>query len=70
MIAAKKIVPTAVARNFARRIIRESFRLSQTQLAASDYVVRVARIILPQQAVLVREELARLLERAGQCREY
>jgi ribonuclease P protein component len=41
MIVPKKILPTAVARNRVKRLIREVFRLNQSELAGLDVVARI-----------------------------
>ncbi|MFA5081454.1 MAG: ribonuclease P protein component [Hydrogenophilaceae bacterium] len=41
LVVPKKILPRAVDRNRARRILREVFRLSQPRLASLDVIVRV-----------------------------
>jgi ribonuclease P protein component len=41
MIVPKKILATAVARNRVKRLIREAFRLNQSELAGLDVVARV-----------------------------
>lgn len=43
LIVAKKIVRRAVDRNYARRVIREWFRLNLHQMPCVDMVVRVQR---------------------------
>ena len=41
MIVPKKILPTAVARNRAKRLLREGFRLDQAEIAGLDVIARV-----------------------------
>ena len=41
MIVPKKILATAVARNRVKRLIREAFRLNQSELAGLDVVARI-----------------------------
>ncbi len=41
MIVPKKIIATATARNRIKRLIRESFRLNQSELTGLDVVARV-----------------------------
>lgn len=43
MTVSKKAVPKAVARNHLRRLIRESFRLHQHDLAGFNLVVQIHR---------------------------
>ena len=47
VIASKRIMPTAIARNFAKRMIREGFRCSVNVDYAVDVVVRAKREIKP-----------------------
>ncbi len=69
LVVAKRDVARSVDRNYARRIIRESFRLQMAVLPPLDYVVRVLRVIRPPEAVLMRAELARFLARPKSCPE-
>jgi ribonuclease P protein component len=45
LIVPKKFVPSAVQRNRIRRLVRETFRLHQAQLAGLDCVVRLTKPI-------------------------
>ena len=63
VVVGKKQLATAVARNFAKRIIRETFRLQRLNLSALDYVVRVNKPINPSDALFVRLELINLFHK-------
>ena len=69
VVAGKKQLRTAVTRNFAKRQIREFFRLNQHLVPVMDYVVRINRVILPADVVPLRGELLHLFKRAGRCRD-
>lgn len=43
MVVSKKIVAKSVARNFAKRLIREVFRLNTATLPALNFVIRLRR---------------------------
>lgn len=43
MIASKRIIPKAVNRNLAKRLIREVFRLACSNLPNLDFIVRIRR---------------------------
>ncbi len=70
IVVPKRHVSTAVGRNFAKRLLRESFRLNHPQLPIKDYVVRVQRAITASDAKQVREELLALFHRAKRCRDF
>lgn len=53
----RRVSRLAVARNYMRRVVRETFRLHQHQTAALDIVVRVTRQFDREQFAAVREEL-------------
>jgi ribonuclease P protein component len=43
MVVSKRTMPKAVARNFAKRLIRECFRQNLSELPSHDFVVRIRR---------------------------
>lgn len=43
MVVSKRIMPKSVTRNFAKRLIRELFRLHSAELPVKDFVVKVRR---------------------------
>ncbi len=45
MIVPKKVIATAVARNRVKRLIREGFRLNQSELAGLDVIARIKSIV-------------------------
>lgn len=45
MVVSKRIMPKSVARNFAKRLIREFFRLNTADIPDKDFVVKVRRNI-------------------------
>lgn len=68
MAVAKKTLRRAVDRNRVKRLIRESFRFRQQELAGLDLVVMCARgidLANPQQ---LRESLSRHWTKAAQAR--
>jgi ribonuclease P protein component len=56
----------AVARNRIRRLIRESFRLHQHQLAALDLIVSARPRVRTAEAAELRASLAALWRKAGE----
>jgi ribonuclease P protein component len=64
IIVGKRTVQHAVARNFLKRLIRETFRRQQDRLAGYDVLVRARRRIEPADAILARAELSDLLDAA------
>ena len=64
IIAGKRTVQDAVARNFLKRLIRETFRHQQYRLAGYDVLVRARRPIVRADAILARAELSDLLTAA------
>lgn len=43
MIVSKRIMPKAISRNYAKRLIREIFRTNIPDLPALDYVIKIRR---------------------------
>lgn len=62
IIAAKRIAPHAVTRNYLKRLIRESFRLRQDGLGGYDVLVRVRRPVSRTEAGAARMDLSNLLQ--------
>jgi ribonuclease P protein component len=62
VVASKKTMPTAVARNFAKRLIRETFRCNFLVGNALDVVVRARRQINPENSIEGRQALVQLLQ--------
>ena len=70
IVTGKKQLRTAVARNFAKRLIREEFRLYRARLPAIDFVVRVTRPVNKSDAAIVRRELIYLFQKTGKCLDF
>jgi ribonuclease P protein component len=69
IVAGRKAAGIAARRNFARRLVRETFRLARAGLPDADFVVRVTRPLVRGDAATAREELNELLlEASRQCR--
>lgn len=64
IIAAKRVMPTAVARNRAKRLVRETFRRVFPQNLAFDLVVLVRRPVTPETMAECRLALEKLLQQA------
>ena len=60
IVAAKRVAPRAVDRNFAKRVVRERFRRNQGHLAGLDVLVRVRRRVLKEQGRVAGDELTNL----------
>lgn len=61
VIASKRYLPTAVARNFAKRLMREVFRRNFPAASALDVVIKTRRHFQPAMAVEGRTALVQLL---------
>ena len=62
IIVDKRTVQHAVARNFLKRLIRETFRAQQHRLVGYDALVRVRRPVVRGDAGIAQAELADLLD--------
>lgn len=62
VIASKRIMPKAVSRNFAKRLIRDIFRRSLSSDHALDVVVRAKRLLDPKTSKEGRLALVQLLQ--------
>jgi ribonuclease P protein component len=60
----KKFVPQATARNFCRRLARETFRLNRVLLSGVDMVVRARSVVLSASSAQARAEILDLMQRA------
>ena len=64
MVASKRIMPKAVSRNFAKRLIRDIFRCCFSAEYALDVVVRAKRQLRPETSIEGRLALVQLLQAA------
>lgn len=62
IVVSKKTMPKAVARNFAKRLVREMFRRDFPAKSALDVVVRARRQINSENSEEGRQALAHLLQ--------
>ena len=64
----KRFVPQATARNFCKRLARETFRVHRTVLSGVDLVVRARSVVLSASSAQARAEILDLMQRAQrQC---
>lgn len=62
MIVSKRIMPKAVSRNFAKRLIREVFRQNSNNLPVRDYFVKIRRNLTMSTANEARTALLQLMQ--------
>jgi len=67
IVVGKKQLRTAVARNLAKRIVRDVFRMQRMNLPALDYIVRITKPFNRNESLLVRSELILLLQKTKRC---
>jgi ribonuclease P protein component len=64
----KRYVPRAVARNFCKRLARETFRVNRAALGGVDLVVRARAVVLVASSAQARTEILELMQRVTrQC---
>lgn len=64
MVVSKRTMPKSVSRNYAKRLIREIFRLNSSNLPAQDFIVRIRRSLSKETSFEAREALINLMQRA------
>ncbi len=62
MVVSKRIMPKSVTRNFAKRLIRELFRLHSAELPVKDFVVKVRRHLNSQSSEEAKLALLHLMQ--------
>jgi ribonuclease P protein component len=60
----KRFVPHATARNYCKRLARETFRGHRDTLSGVDLVVRARAVVLRSASDQAREEILDLMQRA------
>ena len=61
MVVSKRTIPKSVARNFAKRMIREVFRHNSSKLPALDFVIRIRRQVSNSSSDEARTALLELM---------
>lgn len=61
MVVSKRTMAKSVSRNFAKRLIREMFRLHWSNLPALDFVVRLRRNLSKETSAEARSALQQLM---------
>lgn len=61
MVVSKRTIPKSVSRNFAKRLIRELFRLNSSKLPAFDFIVRIRRNMTEDSVTEAKEALLQLM---------
>jgi ribonuclease P protein component len=61
MVVSKRTMTKSVHRNYAKRLIREVFRINSTQLPALDFVVRLRRKLTQDNSADARLALIELM---------
>ena len=61
MVISKRTIPKSISRNFAKRLIRELFRLNSSKLPALDFIVRIRRNLTKDSATEAKDALLQLM---------
>ena len=61
MVVSKRIMAKSVSRNYAKRLIRETFRINFVNLPALDFVVRLRRNLTKDSSTEARLALLQLM---------
>ena len=61
MVVSKRVMPKAISRNYAKRLIRECFRQYSTIIPALDFVIKIRRNLTHQTSTEARSALIALL---------
>jgi ribonuclease P protein component len=61
MVVSKRTIPKSVNRNFAKRLIRDSFRHNSSKLPALDFIVRIRRKLTDETVLEAKEALLQLM---------
>lgn len=61
MVVSKRTMAKSVSRNFAKRLIRETFRLNLSDLPPLDFVVRIRRNLTKESSIEARIALLELM---------
>jgi ribonuclease P protein component len=65
MVVSKRVISKSVYRNYAKRLIRESFRHNFLQLPALDFIIKIRRNLSRDSVVEARLALNELMISAG-----
>jgi ribonuclease P protein component len=67
IVVGKKQLRTAVSRNLAKRVVRDTFRLHRNELPNLDYIVRINKPFTKDESNVVRNELILLFKQSKRC---
>ena len=61
MVVSKRLISKSVGRNFAKRLIRDLFRLNSSKLPALDFIIRIRRNLTKNSSLEARAALLQLM---------